>query len=205
MHDAIPELRVVEPHCGRVAEELLDLRAHERLDSRSGARVFTYVTSGSCSIKRRYCSCCALELLLARHIGEMAVDVELAVVGAIDDADVAYPDLATGACRDPVLDRHLPVALAQLVEGGEETRKILRRHAPLPEVRRLENLPVVKPKNELDLRTDEDRTRRRLEPDHVGHERKVFDETRDAAFSRIGDMSLYRARGSDAHTGNVVR
>ena len=58
------------------------------------------------------------------------MDVELAVLGAMDDADVAHPDLATGACRDPIFDRHLPVLLAQLVEGGEEPRKILRRHAP---------------------------------------------------------------------------
>ena len=56
----------------------------------------------------------ALELLLARDIGEVAVDVELAVVVAIDDADVAHPYLAAVCGRHPVLDGHLPVRLAQL-------------------------------------------------------------------------------------------
>ena len=37
----------------------------------------------------------ALELFLAGDVDEIAVDVELAVVVAIDDADVAHPHLAS--------------------------------------------------------------------------------------------------------------
>ncbi len=122
----IPELCVVEPQLDRVAEELLDLRAHigrprlhvrhEGVHVRDERQLFDQAP---------VLLLLALELLLARHIGEVTVDVELAVIGAMDDADVAYPHLATGSCRDPVFDRHLPVLLAQLGEGGEEARKIL--------------------------------------------------------------------------------
>src|ERR1700730_12143712 len=117
----------------------------------------------------------ALELLLARDIGEVAVDVELTVVTAIDKADVPHPDLATLPCRDPVFDGLLPMALAQLVEGGEETRKILRCHSALPEVRCSE---VFRREAEygLDLRADEHGLRRRFEPHHVGDEREMLDE-----------------------------
>ena len=52
--------------------------------------------------------------------------VELAVLAAVDDADVAHPDLAAVPRDHPVLDRHLAVGLAQLVEGGEEARQVER-------------------------------------------------------------------------------
>ena len=124
----------------------------------------------------------ALELLLAGHVGQMAVHVELAVVVTVDDTDVPDPNLAAVPSRDPVLDRHLLVGLAHLGERREEARKILRCHAPLPEVRRLAELVQVEAEQRLHLRADEDGPRRRLEPDHVGHDRQTVDDYSCAAF-----------------------
>ena len=98
----------------------------------------------------------ALELFLAGDVDQIAVHVELAVVGPVDDSDVAHPHLVAVSGADAVLDRHAPVTRSKLVEGGEESRQVLGRDPLLPEVRRRE-IVLREAEERLDLRTDEHR------------------------------------------------
>ena len=115
----------------------------------------------------------------------MAVHVQLAVVVAIDHSRVSHPDLTSILGGHAVIDGHLPVGLAQLLERRAEAGMVLRRHTPFPEIGRLEEGFQREAEEGFHLRADVDGLRRRLEPDHVGHEREPFDDhERTACFER---------------------
>ena len=62
------------------------------------------------------------------------MDVELTVVLARDDGDVAHRHLASITCRDAVLDRHRLVRRPEMLEGGPIAIHVLLRHAGEPEL-----------------------------------------------------------------------